>query len=321
MWSFSINAEPDTAARTGLPIANIKLCDNLRVSTPDLLHRFLFEHAAIRGEHVFLDASWRAVLDRHSYPPAVRNLLGELMAAAALLSATLKFTGSIILQIQGEGPVRLLVVEATSERTLRGMAQWETLPETHAPAGLIGNGRFVITIDPREGGQRYQGIVGIEGDSVAAMLENYLRRSEQLESRLWLAADAEHAAGLLLQRLPGGHDEDEDAWNRASRLGSTVTTAELLSLPGRDILHRLFHEEDLRLFEPEPVRFACTCSRERVVAMLRMLGYAEVQSILREQGNVDVHCEFCNKQYKYDPVDTEQLFAAESGAPASSTRH
>jgi molecular chaperone Hsp33 len=291
------------------------------VSTSDTLHRFLFEHAAIRGEHVHLDASWRAVLERHPYPPAVRNLLGELMAAAALLSATLKFTGSIILQIQGEGPVRLLVVEATSERTLRGMAQWDELPESHAPADLIGSGRFVITIDPRESGQRYQGIVAIEGESVAAVLENYLQRSEQLESRLRLAADGEHAAGLLLQRLPGKHDEDEDAWNHVTRLGATLTNLELLSLSGRDVLHRLFHEEDLRLFDPEPVRFSCTCSRERVVAMLRMLGYSEVQSILREQGNVDVHCEFCNKQYKYDSVDAEQLFAAESGAPASSTRH
>ena len=281
----------------------------------------MFEHAAIRGEHVQLDASWQAILERHPYPPLIRSLLGELVAAAALLSATLKFTGSVILQIQGEGPVRLLVVEATSERTLRGMAQWDQLPEAGTPAELIGNGRFVITIDPREGGQRYQGIVGIEGDSVAAMLENYLQRSEQLDSRLWLAADDQHAAGLMLQRLPEQHDEDADAWNRAVRLGSTLTPAELLSLPAREILRRLYHEEDLRLFTPELLRFACTCTPERVVAMLRMLGYAEVQSILQEQGAVDIHCEFCNKQYKYDSVDAEQLFAAESGAPASPTRH
>jgi len=291
------------------------------VNASDTLHRFLFEHAAIRGEHVHLDTSWRAVLERHPYPPVVRTLLGELMAAAALLSATLKFTGSVILQIQGKGPVNLLVVEATSERSLRGMAQWEELPTGHTPAELIGDGRFVITIDPREGGQRYQGIVEIEGDTISAVLENYLRRSEQIESHLWLAADAENAAGFMLQRLPGGQDEDDDTWSRVSQLGSTLTPTELLALPGQEILRRLYHEEDIRLFSPEPVRFSCTCSRERVVAMLRMLGYAEVQSILREQGHVDVHCEFCNKQYKYDSVDTEQLFAAESGVPASQTRH
>lgn len=291
------------------------------MTASDSLQRFLFEQAAVRGEHVRLDASWRTVLERHDYPPAVRDLLGELMAAAALLSATLKYTGSMILQIQGDGPIRLLVVEATSDRTLRGMAQWKEIPEQASTAELIGDGRFVITIDPREDGQRYQGIVSLEGASVSAMLENYLKRSEQLESRLWLAANAERAAGLLLQRLPGDTDEDDDAWGRLTLLGATLKTEELLGLTGRDIIHRLFHEEDLRLFDADTIRFACSCSRERVVAVLRMLGHAEVQSILQEQGNVDVHCEFCNRRFTYDAVDAEQLFAAESGNPASPTRH
>lgn len=291
------------------------------MTASDSLQRFLFEQAAVRGEHVRLDTSWRTVLERHDYPPVVRDLLGELMAAAALLSATLKYTGSMILQIQGDGPIRLLVVEATSDRTLRGMAQWKEIPEQASTAELIGDGRFVITIDPREDGQRYQGIVSLEGASVSAMLENYLKRSEQLESRLWLAANAERAAGLLLQRLPSDTDDDDDAWGHLTLLGATLKTEELLGLTGRDIIHRLFHEEDLRLFDAETIRFACSCSRERVVAVLRMLGHAEVQSILQEQGNVDVHCEFCNRRFTYDAVDAEQLFAAESGNPASPTRH
>ena len=166
----------------------------------DTLQRFVFEHAAIRGEIVHLDSAWRAVLERHDYPPAVRNLLGELMAAAVLLSAMLKFNGSMILQIQGNGPVNLLVVESTSERTLRGMAQWSGELASMPFPQLVGQGKFVITIDPKEEGQRYQGIVSIEGETVSEALENYLARSEQIDSRLWLAADTEQAAGMLLQK-------------------------------------------------------------------------------------------------------------------------
>ncbi len=291
------------------------------MTSSDSLQRFLFEHAAIRGELVHLDATWRAALERHDYPPAVRGLLGELMAAAALLSATLKFKGSLTLQIQGSGPVGLAVVEATSERTLRGLAHWSGEPEPMPFPALVGEGRFVITIDPREGGQRYQGIVSLEGDTVSAALENYLARSEQLDSRIWLAADTQHAAGMLLQRLPDRHDEDADTWNRATHLGATLTRDELLSLPAPEIIRRLYHEEDVRVFDRENMRFHCGCSRERVANVLRMLGYDEVQSILHERGKIDVDCEFCNHHYTFDRVDSEQLFAAESASPASPTRH
>lgn len=291
------------------------------MTSSDSLQRFLFEHAAIRGELVHLDATWRAALERHDYPPAVRGLLGELMAAAALLSAILKFNGSLTLQIQGSGPVGLAVVEATSERTLRGMAHWTGEPDPMPFPALVGEGRFVITIDPREGGQRYQGIVSLEGDTVSAALEHYLARSEQLDSRIWLAADTQHAAGMLLQRLPDRHDEDADTWNRATHLGATLTRDELLSLPAPEIIRRLYHEEDVRVFDRENMRFHCGCSRERVANVLRMLGYDEVQSILHERGKIDVDCEFCNHHYTFDRVDSEQLFAAESAAPASPTRH
>lgn len=291
------------------------------MTSTDTLLRFLFEHAAIRGEIVHLDATWRCVTERHTYPPTVRLLLGEMMAAAALLSATLKYKGSLIMQVQGSGPVPLLVVEATSERTLRGMAQWSGETGGLPFQRLVGQGRFVITIDPRESGQRYQGIVDLDGDSLSDVLENYLKRSEQLESRLWLAADDNRAAGMLLQKMPEGQSDDADLWERAAILGSTLKPDELLGLPAGEIIRRLYHEEDLRVFEKEPWHFQCSCSKERVVNVLRMLGYNEVRSILEERGCVDVDCEFCNKHYRFDKVDAEQLFAAEIASSISPTRH
>jgi molecular chaperone Hsp33 len=302
-------------------IRRTKLCHNIGVKAPDSLQRFLFEHAAIRGELVHLDTAWQAVLDRHDYPPPVRDLLGELMAAAALLSNILKFDGSLILQIQGRGPVSLLVVESTSQHTLRGMAQWTGDPQPSSFPELVGDGRFVITIDPKGKAQRYQGIVELEGETVAAALENYLTRSEQLDSRLWLAADTRQAAGMLLQKMPGKTDEDHDLWDRAIQLGATLRRDELLALPACEIIRRLYHEEDIRLFESQPVQFHCGCTRERVANALRLLGYNEIQSILEERGAIDVDCEFCNQHYTFDKVDAEQLFAAESSRPASPTRH
>ena len=289
----------------------------------DTLQRFLFEHAPIRGEVAHLDATWRAVLERHEYPPLLRTVLGELMAAGALLAATLKFDGSIILQLQGGGPVKLIVVECTSEQTLRATAKWtRELPENgRGLAELLGDGRFVITLVPADGRQTYQGVVAIDPAGVAASLEHYMQRSEQLETRLWLAAGEDRAAGLLLQKLPERDDVDDDSWNRATQLAATITTPELLKLPAQNLLHRLYHQEDIRLFDPRPVSFRCSCSSERVASMLRMLGYAEVRSILEERDTVEVTCEFCNRAYRYDSVDAEQLFAATHSAQAGLTRH
>lgn len=286
------------------------------------MQRFMFEHAAVRGEIVHLGATWQAVLERRDYPPALRGLLGELMAASALLSATLKFSGSLIMQIQGGGPVKLLVVECGSDLTMRAMAHWQgDLTEGEALPELVGEGRFVITIDPKRGRQTYQGIVDLEGGSVAEVLENYMRRSEQLDTRLWLASDESGAAGMLLQKLPDGQDADADAWNRAVHLGSTVKPRELLDLPAREIVHRLFHEEDIRLFDSAPVHFGCSCSRERVAGALRMLGYAEVKAILKETGTIEADCEFCNRRYVLDAVDAEQIFASNITASAGHTKH
>ena len=287
----------------------------------DSLQRFLLEGTPVRGELVQLEATWRAVLERREYPQPLRTLLGEMMAAGALLSATLKFEGSLIMQMQGEGPVKLLVVETTSDYTMRATAKWEGAIESGNIRSLLGDGKFVITIAPETGKHVYQGVVALEGDTVSEVLEHYMAKSEQLDTRLWLASDADKAGGLLLQRLPGESGQDPDAWNRATKIGETITARDLLELPARSIIHRLYHEEDIRLFDEQPTAFRCSCSRERVTAMLRLLGTEEVHSVLDEQGKVEVACEFCGRQYDFDAVDVEQVFATEIQTLAGQTRH
>ena len=287
----------------------------------DSLQRFLLESTPVRGEIAHLDATWRAVLERRTYPAPLERLLGEMMAAAALLAATLKFEGSLIMQMQGSGPVQLLVVEATSEQTLRATAKWDGALETGNVTDLLGAGRFVISIVPSNGKQSYQGVVTIEGDSIAKVLEHYMEKSEQLETRLWLASDSHQAAGMLLQKLPATPSEDADAWNRATRLGETIKPEELLALPAPEIIRRLYHQEDVRVFEPRPVAFRCSCSHDRVTSMLRLLGHEEVRSIIEERDNIEVDCEFCGRHYVFDAVDAEQVFAADVITPAEKTRH
>ncbi|MBZ0106462.1 MAG: Hsp33 family molecular chaperone HslO [Sulfuricella denitrificans] len=289
----------------------------------DSLQRFMFEHVAVRGEIVHLDTTWQAVLERRNYPAPLRNLLGELMAAAALMAATLKFSGSIILQVQGEGAVKLLVVECMSDLTMRAMAHWDGDVSGESLAELTGAGRFVITIDPRDGRKTYQGVVALTGMSVADALEDYMARSEQLDTRFWLAADEHQAAGVLLQKMPGpDHDEmDPDAWRRIVHFASTLTRRELLGLPARQMIHRLYHEEDIRVFDPQPVGFYCPCSHERVAGMLRMIGYDEVRNLLEQHDSVEVDCEFCNKHYVFDKVDVEQVFSSEVAAQVPKNLH
>ncbi len=287
----------------------------------DSLQRFLLEGTPVRGEIVRLDATWRAVLERRDYPEPLKKLLGEMVAAGALLSATLKFDGALIMQMQGEGPVRLLVVEVTSEHTLRATAKWEGEIVSSGIRALLGNGKFVITIAPESGKQAYQGVVSLDGDTVSEVLEHYMAKSEQLDTRLWLASDESKAGGMLLQRLPEPPEYDEDAWTRATTIGETITNKELLTLSARDIIHRLYHQEDIRLFEERPTAFRCSCTRERVTAMLRLLGREEVQSILAERDHVEVGCEFCGRQYVFDPVDAEQVFASEIQTSAGLTKH
>ncbi len=306
----------------------------------DQLYRFLFDgadptRAAVRGELVALDKTWAQILGNHDYPASVLSLLGELVVASTLLSANLKFNGTLIMQIHGDGPVRLLVVECTADLTVRAtvkLAEQSVIDSSASFTSLVnqhGRGRFAMTLDPRErsaGQQPYQGIVPLEGDSIAAALGNYMLRSEQLETVLWLAADGRSARGMLLQRLPSTEgyshagetspqsEYARESWERARALSGTLTRDELLALDAQTLMHRLFWQETLRVFDPVDCRFACSCSRERVANMLVTLGQAEVDETLAEQGRVEVHCDFCNKAYEFDPVDCAQLFATSNTA-------
>lgn len=287
--------------------------------TNDTLQRFLFDKAGIRGELVHLDATWKAVLERHDYPPVVRKVLGEMMAAGVLLIATLKFKGRITLQVQGNGPISMMVVECTSQRTVRGLAHYKDEVPEHGLAEQFGDGRLAITLEPEQG-ERYQGIVALEGDNLSEAIEGYLDRSEQLATRIWLVADGEKISGMLLQKLPGNDVEEED-WYRVTALGATITDSELSELDQREVIHRLFHEEDIRLYESEPVSFRCNCSTERVANALRGLGHDEVMDIIKTEGIIDITCEFCNRNYRYDAVDAEGLFADVAQPDTGETRH
>lgn len=284
---------------------------------PDYRQRFTFEQQPIRGEICQLASVYQRVLKQHDYPPLLQVWLGEMLAAVSLLSSTIKFDGSLIVQIQGQGPLWLLVGESDPKGGLRAYARWdEEARDRFADSegdlrDYCQGGLMVITIDPGPGMERYQGIVQLE-QSLAASLEHYFMQSEQLLTRLWLAADlaAAGAAGLLLQRLPELHG-DMDDWVRVGLLADTLSSEELLDCDSKTLLHRLYHEDDLRLFTPQPVYFACHCSRERVERMLRSLGEAELQDILQQQGQVEVTCEYCQTPYHFDSVDVAELLASE----------
>ena len=296
----------------------------------DTLTRFVFDQAPVRGAWVSLDAASRAILDCHPYPPALRRVLAELLAASALLAATLKFTGSLIVQLQGEGPVRLLVVECNDALQLRATAQWDaertaalgseaTLAEL---AGGASKGRLVITIDPKGNGTLYQGIVTLETTSIAALIEHYLSTSEQLASRLVLATDAGRAVGLLVQRLPVADAVDGAVtgatWTRASDRVAQIDPATLFALGSPEtLIAASFNHDDVRVFAPKTVSFHCSCSPERVERALRIAGRAEVESLLSERGDVVVTCEFCNRNYSFGPAEARAIFAP----GAASVRH
>lgn len=291
--------------------------------TTDHLQKYLLEDRSTRIQTVDLTETWLTGLAHQSYPPVVRDLLGQLCAASVLLASNIKFTGSLVLQLQGDGPLALIVVECQSDLSLRATVQLRqelVIPDNATFQSLLnsnGNGRFIVILDPadrQEGQQPYQGVVPMQGDSVAQVLEHYMKQSEQLDTRIWLAANASRAVGLLLQRLPdhGGTAEDmethHESWQRAGILAQTLTTQEMLSESCDTLIHRLFWEEPLLTFDPQPVRWFCPCTRERVANMLKMLGQAEIESILSEQEKVDIACNFCGKPYSFDAIDCARLF-------------
>jgi molecular chaperone Hsp33 len=303
------------------------------------LHKFLFDGLPVRGMLVRLTDSWRELLARREagaeYPPELRDLLGEMAAAAVLMQANIKFNGALILQVQGDGPVKLAVAEAHPDLSFRATAKQvgEVAPgaRLEAMVNVGGQGRCAITLDPKDrlpGQQPYQGVVPLHGDrreplqQVSEVLEHYMLQSEQLDTRLVLAANGEMAAGLLIQRLPvqgegnlgGARNEDDiglsDAFNRIAILAGTLTREELLTLDADTVLRRLFWEETVTRFEPQAPHFACTCSRERVSQMLRGLGREECDSVVAERGEMEVGCDFCGRHYRFDAVDVGALFAS-----------
>jgi molecular chaperone Hsp33 len=319
----------------------------------DCLHRFVFENLPFRGHLVHLDSAWRALLEHREYPEIVRDTLGQAVASSVLLAATVKFDGVLSLQMQGDGPLYLMLAQCTSGLGVRGVARYrqadvESVGQTSTPTSaapsltvadleapvigdLAGTGNLTVTLESDASEQRYQGIVPLSGARLADCLQVYFENSEQLPTRLWLHCDERGSYGMLLQRLPNsggesrGKELDEaaidDAWRRVQLIGDTLTAAELRALSDRQILHRLFNEDDLRIFEPAPVFFRCRCSRERVEGMLRALGEAESRSVLQERGQVEVRCDFCNRAYVFDPIDIEQLFKVDVPSESGGSVH
>lgn len=279
----------------------------------DCLQRFIFDNAPIRGEWVSLQESWQEVLSRRDYPTAIRRVLGEMMGAAALLTETVKISGRLVLQIRSEGPVSLLMVECTSKHTLRAFAQWDgDIADDMSLQAMTDKGTLAITIEADGAKQPYQGVVSVQGESIAETLETYFEHSEQLATKIWLYANEHNVAGLFLQQLPSeasAKQAAEEDWSRVSQLAATITDEELLTLEVETLLHRLFHEEQVRLFEPTLLQFACTCSRERVAETISMLGQQEAEDILDAEGGIEVACEFCNEHYHFDKVDVAEIFS------------
>lgn len=299
----------------------------MSAASRDSLSRFVFEGASVRGARVTLADTSRALLASHDYPAPVARVLAEFAGAAALLAAALKFDGSLMLQLVGTGPVRLLVVECNPGLALRGTAQWDddavrALPDDAPLPALAGDGsdaRLAITLDPREGGPLYQGIVSLDSASVAATIEHYLATSEQVASKLVLDVRDESVAGMLLQRMPASGPEDDATWERVSSALGAASGDAVVAAAGSDTgLSALFPGDDVRVFKPSSPRFACTCSRERVEGALRIAGRDEIEAALAENGEVDVRCEFCGTRYVFTAAQARAVFAPASSA---STRH
>lgn len=286
----------------------------------DIARRFLFDQADIRGQYASLGRAYRDITGLHQYAPGVSRLMGEFLAASVLLSTTLKFEGRLILQVRSEGQVPLLMAECDHELQLRGIARGAQQATAEDNAQLLTNGQLAITLDPLHG-QRYQGIVPLASHSLAQSLDAYFEQSEQLGTRLWLAADGERAAGLLLQQLPSQVEKDpqqrEHQWQHACTLAATLQQQELLELDAAQLLQRLYHGDPVRLFDPAPVRFSCSCSRERSLAALASLDRPELAELLQEQGAISMDCEFCNQQYRFEQDDLAHLL----GDSESKTLH
>ncbi|MDP2430664.1 MAG: Hsp33 family molecular chaperone HslO [Pseudomonadota bacterium] len=280
------------------------------------VHPFLFEHLDIRGAIVSLDSAWRSLLARRGYPAPVANLLGEMSAVTTLIAANLKQAGRMTFQLRGEGPVNLLVLDCDEQLRLRGMAHWQAIQEALSVPELLGHGQLALTLDTAGMKQPYQSLVPLTGDSVAGIFEHYLTQSEQQPTRLMLAAGPERAVGLFLQKLPTADARDSDGWNRIQHLLATLRPAEMLGQAPEDLLRRVFPAEDIRVFAARPVTHHCPEDWEKIQNMLRSLGRAECDAILREKGEIVIRDDICNHDYRLDGPAVAALFE-----PPSPTLH
>lgn len=293
----------------------------------DFLHRFQLENAGVRGALVRLDQSWQKILENGNYSEPLADLLGQTVAASALFTSAIKFDGRLSIHLRDSGSLKLLFADCTHDGLLRGIARWDG-EQPQLPIQIDPQARLAITIESASTDTRYQGLVMAEGTQLSVAFEGYFERSEQLPTRIVLAASGDRCGGIMLQKIAssgGITPADADGWNRAGHLLATLTPDELLNLPPEQILLRLFHEEGVRLQPAAPLAFRCTCSRERVEDMLRSLGRAESDATLAEQGSIEVTCEFCNRRYVLDEADVDTVFAsASASAPPTeppATRH
>lgn len=291
------------------------------MSEQDCLRRFLFEDLNIRGEWVRLEKSWQfAKRFQTLVSDAVEEQLGQALAATTLLAATIKFNGAMIMQIQGNGALRALVAQCSHDRKIRGLVRSEQSVSETCLQDMVGKGRLVLTIES-DVGEPYQGIVPVEQKHLADILQTYFAQSEQLQTRIWLFADKNHAAGLFLQELPSEQKNYAD-WERIEVLASTLTQQEILSLDADELLHRMFNQEQVRLYDPEPVTFQCNCSRQKIGGALLALGRQDIDAILLEQDVVEVACQFCGENYRFDKTDINNLFLMQGRDNAlSPTKH
>ncbi len=284
-----------------------------QINHADIRTRFIFDDMPVRGLHVRLENVWKHIVGQKHYPPAIRRALGELLAAGALLSGNLKTDGTLIVQVQGQGRLKMLVVEATSDQTVRATARWDETADINDDESLTdllgGNSVFVLTLQPKDA-EPWQGVVPLEGGSIAQMLINYTKRSEQLDTQIVLASSDDACGGLLVQRLPET-EPDAASWEHVGTLVQTLTPEELTGLDAQHVLYRLFHETPPRVFDPENIEFACTCSRGKVSDMLLMLGGEEVGGVVAEQGSIQIDCDFCHAKYVFDETDVNALFGAD----------
>ncbi|RJX72445.1 Hsp33 family molecular chaperone HslO [Vibrio sinensis] len=277
----------------------------------NVLNRYLFEDLSVRGEMVQLDEVYQQIIASKEYPAALQKLLGELLVSTTLLTATLKFEGSITMQLQGDGPVSLAVINGDHDQKIRGVARWEgEIADDATLHEMMGKGYLVITIEPKKG-ERYQGVVGLDGETLADVFEGYFANSEQLKTRLWIRTGEfegkAHAAGMMIQIMPDGTGAPDD-FEHLEQLTNTVKNEELFGLAADVLLYRLYNQDTVRLFEPQPVSFHCGCSRERSGAAIMTVDREEIKQILAEDGNVSLHCDYCGTTYAFDEAEVEALF-------------